>query len=109
VLNLTRAATDPRSGQPVTAFLGGTPGSVPDHYALADPARLVPASCPVWAVHASDDAVVSPEQSTSYVALARAAGGRAQRVRVPGDHFAVIDPTSSAFPTVRRLVTAAAT
>jgi hypothetical protein len=53
--------------------------------------------------------VVSPEQSTSYVALARAAGGRAQRVRVPGDHFAVIDPTSSAFPTIRRLVTAAAT
>ena len=60
VLDLTRAAADPLSLSPVIAFMGGTPAEVPDDYAVADPALLVPASCPVWAVHAADDQVVSP-------------------------------------------------
>lgn len=105
VLELTRAADDPRSSDPVVAFVGGTPAEVPGAYAIADPARLVPASCPVWAVHAADDTVVSPDQSTGYVRLARAAGGRAEGLSVPGDHFTLIDPASKAFPTIERIVT----
>ena len=108
VLDLTRAASDPGSRLPVIAFMGGTPEEVPDDYAVADPALLVPASCPVWAVHAADDQVVNPEQSTRYVARDRAAGGTAEAVRVPGDHFTLIDPTSAAFPTIQRLVAEAA-
>jgi acetyl esterase/lipase len=108
VLDLTRAAADPRSLSPVIAFLGGTPAEVPEHYAAADPTLLVPASCPVWAVHAAEDQVVSAEQSTRYVAADRAAGGRAKAVTVPGDHFTLIDPTSQAFPTIRKLVGEAA-
>ena len=88
--------------------MGGTPAEEPDAYAVADPALLVPAACPVWAVQAADDQVVSAEQSTRYVAAARAAGGAAKAVTVPGDHFALIDPGAEAFPTIRKLVAEAA-
>jgi acetyl esterase/lipase len=104
VLELTEAASDPPSSEPVIAFMGGTPTQAPARYPLADPSRLVPASCPVWAVHAEDDVVVSASQSSGYVQRARAAGGRAELVSVPGDHFTLIDPSSQAFPTVKRLV-----
>jgi acetyl esterase/lipase len=99
VLNLTLAASRPESAAPVTGFVGGSPDQVPEKYAVADPTLLVPASCPVWAVQARDDQVVPDEQSSTY--LARAA---VHRVVVPGDHFALIDPGSAAFPTIRNLV-----
>lgn len=104
VLDLTRAGSVPGSAVPVTAFMGGSPTRAPEDYALADPARLVPATCPVWAVHAERDDTVPAEQSTSYVALAEAAGATVQRVVVPGDHLAVIHPDASCFPTIRDLV-----
>lgn len=108
VLDLTLAAGAEGSGQPVTAFAGGSPSEEPEHYSLSDPALLVPAACPVWAVHARDDQVVPAEQATSYVARARAAGGEADLVTVPGDHFSLIDPGASSFPTIRRLLDEAA-
>jgi acetyl esterase/lipase len=109
VLDLTRAASSARSGGPVTAFLGGTPGEAPERYAMADPALLVPAPCPVWATYAEDDTVVPPEQSLRYVELARAAGGEAEVVRVPGDHFTLIDPGAESFATIKGLLTEAVT
>ncbi|MGZ8744489.1 MAG: alpha/beta hydrolase family protein [Nocardioides sp.] len=104
VLDLMRAGGASRSAEPVSAFMGGSPTEAPEDYALADPARLVPAGCPVWAVHAEADGTVPPEQSTSYVALAEAAGATVRRVVVPGDHLAVIDPDAPCFPTIRDLV-----
>lgn len=113
VLDLTRAATRPGSADPVAAFVGGTPDEVPENYAAADPALLVPPSCPVWAVQATEDEVVPAEQATRYVDRATRAtravrdGGEVTHVPVPGDHVAVIDPGSSAFATIRRIVTMA--
>lgn len=107
LLDLSTAASDPRSSGPVTEFLGGTPTEVPERYAEADPALLVPASCRVWATYAEDDAVVSPEQSTLYVEAATAAGGEVEAVRVPGDHFTLIDPQAESFTTIRGLLTKA--
>jgi len=107
VLDLLRAGSVPGSIVPVTEFMGGSPTESPEDYALADPSRLVPAGCPVWAVHADRDETVPAEQSTSYVALAEAAGAKVKRVVVPGDHLAVIDPDASCFPTIRDLVIAA--
>jgi acetyl esterase/lipase len=104
VLDLTRAAYAPGSSQPVTAFDGGTPAQEPSHYALSDPTLLVPAACPVWAVHAEADLVVPAEQATSYVDHATAAGGRARVVTVPGDHFTLIDPRAPSWPTIRKLI-----
>ncbi len=108
VLDLTGGGLDPRSAEPIAAFMGGRPTEVPDRYALADPSLLVPAVCPVWALHAEDDAVVAPEQSTVYVAEARQAGATAERLVVPGDHFTVNDPGSASAPILEELLERAA-
>jgi acetyl esterase/lipase len=107
ILDLVLAGTVAGSRSPVAAFMGGAPSAVPERYALADPAQLVPAPCPVWAVSAEDDLVVPPEQSERYVARATAAGGRAERVVVPGDHYSVIRPGSETFDTVEQLIESA--
>jgi dipeptidyl aminopeptidase/acylaminoacyl peptidase len=91
----------------VDEFAGGGPRQQPEHYAESDPTLLVPATCPVWAVHAADDQVVPVAQALSYVTHARAAGARAETVTVPGDHFSLIDPQAPSFPTIRQLVTRA--
>ncbi len=103
VLDLTAADTAPGSGDPVQAFVGGTPEALPDAYADADPALLPPA-CPVWAVHAVADQVVPLSQSESYVAAVTAAGARAELVEVDGDHFTVVDPRAASWQTVERLL-----
>ncbi len=84
--------------------MGGSPEDVPERYDLADPSLLVPASCPVHAAQARADGVVPAEQARRYVAAARAAGGDASYVDLPGDHLSIIDPHDDAFPTVRGLV-----
>ena len=102
VLDLTYAARTGLGGDSVQAFLGGTPAQVPQHYAEADPIRLLPTAVPVTAVYAAGDATVPPDQSLRY---ARAAGRRA--IGVPGDHFSLIDPGSQAWTRIRALVAAA--
>ena len=108
VLDLTAASAGAAGavevGDAVVGFVGGTPDEVPDRYAAADPVRLAPASCPVWAVHADDDDLVPARQSLAYVEAARAAGGTAERVVVRGDHVSVASPEAPSFPTVRGLV-----
>ena len=108
LLDLTAAALSPESAGPVQSLMGGPPAQHPGRYALADPALLVPASCPVTAAQAEDEQVIPTDQASRYVAAARAAGGQASYVALPGDHLALIDPQASAFPTLRRLVAEAA-
>ena len=84
--------------------MGGTPAEVPGRYAQADPALLVPATCPVVACQAVDDQVVPPDQARRYVAAATAAGGKARFQSLPGDHFAIIDPDVAGVPDLRDLV-----
>lgn len=103
VLDLTAAATASGSSDPVQEFVGGTPASVPEAYAVADPA-LLPPVCPVWAVHAVADQVVPLEQSGRYVAAVTAAGARAELVEVPGDHFSIVSSDAESWPTVERLL-----
>ena len=104
VLDLTRAASTPGSDSPVTRLMGGTPAALGSRYALADPALLVPATCPVAAVHALDDQVVPRAQASSYVQKSLAAGGRAELVTVPGDHSTLIDPGSLSFDRIAQLI-----
>ncbi len=104
VLDLMRAGAAAGSTVPVSAFMGAPRPRYPSDYALADPARLVPASCPVWAVHADRDGTVPPEQSRRTSPSPAQPAATVKRVVVPGDHFAVIDPTASCFPAIRDLV-----
>ena len=92
VLDLTRAAGAPGSADPVTAFTGGGPTEQPERYAASDPALLVPATCPVWAVHAEDDQVVPPEQATAYVAARAPPAAPAERCPCRATTSRIIDP-----------------
>lgn len=95
VLDLAAAL---RSGDEAVADLvGGTPGSAPERYRIASPIERVPIRVPVVCVHGSRDDVVPIAQSESYVQRARAAGDRAELVRVEGaGHQDLIDVRTAA-------------
>ena len=81
----------------VEEFLGGGPTEVPDAYAVADPARLVP-GVPVELLHGADDDVIPPALSEEYAARAAAAGADCRLDLVPGvGHTSWGDPSSPAF------------
>jgi pimeloyl-ACP methyl ester carboxylesterase len=81
--------------------LGGGPEAVPDRYAGASPADLVPLGTPQVLVHGSDDSVVPVEISRAYRATAAAAGDEVELMEVAGvGHFGVINPDSPAWASV---------
>jgi acetyl esterase/lipase len=94
VLDLRSAYDQGLGAGAVEAFLGHAPGPAD---APADPQQQLPLDVPVWCVHGEDDTTVPIGQSEGYVEAATAAGARAELVRVSGDHFVVIDPTSDAW------------
>ena len=104
VLDLTEASHLGLGAGNVDLLMGGTPAQVPENYAQGDPIQLVPAGCAVDCVVGADDKIVPREQSTAYVAAAAAAGAPASLHEVPGDHSAMIDPTSEAWDTVGALI-----
>ena len=101
VLDLRRAWELGLSDQAVRNFLGCGPEDEPNRFALADPMCRLPLPVPVYAFHSRQDEAVPFELSEHYVAAARAAGGRAELVPVPGSHMDLIDPASPAFESVR--------
>ncbi|HET9895300.1 MAG TPA: alpha/beta fold hydrolase [Streptosporangiaceae bacterium] len=86
------------------ALMGGGPAQVPERYAAADPARLLPAGGGgrVVLVHGDADDRVPCSMSVDYAARARAAGDMRTECSVlrGAGHFAVIDPLSEAWPEV---------
>ncbi|NHA69618.1 alpha/beta hydrolase family protein [Phycicoccus flavus] len=104
VLDLRAAADADLGGGAVRGFLGGGPDEVPGAYALADPAAQVPLEVPVWCVHGEIDDTVPVAQSRSYVDAARAAGGTAELVLVPGGHLRQIDTGSQAWARTRGIL-----
>ena len=100
VLDLATAQAQGVGGTAVSDLLGGTPASMPERYAVADPIAQVPLRVPVLCVHSRADQAVPFAQSTAYVAAAREAGAIARLTEVQGDHFALIDPRSPAWMTV---------
>lgn len=79
----------------VSELLGGGPDDVPDRYAAADPSVLGAASTRVVLVHGDQDEVVPVGMSRQY----HVAFG-ADLIEVPGGHFDLIDPRSTAWPLV---------
>jgi acetyl esterase/lipase len=93
------------AGIPVHDFLGGLPIDVPDRYALASPAELLPTGVPVICVHGDDDMVVPLVISERYVKRAWDAGDPAMLVVLKGvEHFAPFDPNTEAGAAVRKAV-----
>jgi acetyl esterase/lipase len=109
VLDLVRTSElrigDDGGGIPVVDFLAGSHDEIPDRYALACPASLLPAGVPVVAVHGTADVNVPLELSERYVERARAAGDPATLIALPDvDHFEPFDPGTPAGGVVRRAI-----
>jgi fermentation-respiration switch protein FrsA (DUF1100 family) len=104
VLDLRRAWELGLSDQAVENFLGWGPDDEPQRFRWADPLQQVPLAVPVYAFHSEADDAVPVALSENYVAAAQAAGGRAELIRVPGDHFDIIDPASAAFERIRTVL-----
>jgi acetyl esterase/lipase len=89
----------------VSELLGGGPDDVPERYHLASPAALLPLGVPQILIHGTADDRVPVEISRDYAARACAVGDQLTLVELSGvDHFALIDPHSSAWQTTRELV-----
>ena len=104
LLNLASAEKLNLSNGAVCNLLGGSSGRYPKRHKFSDPMSAIPLRVPVYAVHGSDDEDVPPSQSESYARAARAAGGPVQLLKVPGDHFSLIDPKAPAYRKCRDLV-----
>ena len=100
VLALYSCAAHALGGDAARMLMGGMPDELPDQYRIADPLAAVPIPAPVMCVHAPADDVVPLGQSVEYVTAATAAGGTATLHEVAGDHFTLIDPTSTAWALV---------
>lgn len=101
VADLRRAWELGLSKTVVQTFLGGTPDEVPERYAMASPAALLPLGVPQVLVHGTDDASVPFEIAERYYTAAVARGDEIQLVTLPGaGHFEVVDPDSREWPAV---------
>lgn len=82
-------------------FLGGSPTEMPERYAAASPASLLPLGVPQALVHGTDDARVPLRVSQDYTLAALAAGDQVDLIELEGvDHITLIDPKSSAWTRV---------
>jgi acetyl esterase/lipase len=88
VVDLVRGAEDDLGSGACVAFLGGGAGEVPDRYAVASPASLLPLGLPVLLIHGSRDVDVPPSQSRAASAFVEFDGA---------DHFDVIEPEHEAW------------
>ncbi|SDY89007.1 Acetyl esterase/lipase [Micromonospora pattaloongensis] len=101
VLDLAAASAQRLGDAATDELLGGDPAAVPDRYAAADPAALLPVGVPVTLVHGRDDLQVPWEISERYAEAARRAGDDVSVRLLDGiEHFGVIDPLSPAWPSV---------
>ncbi|MEO6318486.1 MAG: alpha/beta fold hydrolase [Acidimicrobiales bacterium] len=97
VLDLVAGADQRLGGGAVQSLLGGDPAAVPDRYSAGSPSALVPIGVPVELFHGSADRHVPIDQSRRYAGAALTAGDPVTFTEVPGDHFAIIDPTTEAW------------
>jgi acetyl esterase/lipase len=104
VLNLGDAERLNLSNGAVSNLMGGSSDKYPKRHKYADPMSALPLRIPVYAVHGTDDDTVPLSQSEAYVGAAKAAGAPVQLLKVPGGHFALIDPKAAAYRKCRELV-----
>ncbi len=102
VADLREAARLELSAGVVRELLGGTPDTVPERYATASPAELLPLGVPQLLVHGGRDRTVPASISRDYAERAIAAGDDIELVVDPrSGHFEHLDPSSNLWRAVR--------
>ncbi|HEX9133580.1 MAG TPA: alpha/beta hydrolase [Ktedonobacteraceae bacterium] len=82
----------------VVELLGGSITDVPERYAAASPAAMLPLGVPQVLIHGTLDENVPLQLSQSYAKAARAVNDPVTYIELEGiDHFDVIDPHSNAW------------
>ena len=107
VVDLQRAYQLHLSNDAVVEFLRGTPSEVPDHYREADPMQLSIPHARQWLLHGSVDDTVPVDFSRNYVTekQKRPVKEDVHLLEIPrAGHFELIDPRSSAWKDVERVV-----
>jgi acetyl esterase/lipase len=83
-------------------LVGGTLDAVPEHYAQASPAALLPLAVRQVLVAGSDDRLIATRAIAAYESAARKAGDPVELAEVRGaNHLDLIAPEPPAWPTVR--------
>jgi acetyl esterase/lipase len=90
----------------VSAALGGRADDVPALYAASSPVHRLPIGAPVAVVVGRGDNLDLLDVSRAYVAAARACGDDVEFVEDEGNHFSVIDPSTSVWERTVELVQA---
>lgn len=107
VVDLRHAWTLGLSDNATSLLMGGSPTEHPDRYAAGSPYDLLPLGIRQFLLHGTDDSSVPLELSERYVRRADAKGDSATLLTLPDvGHFELVDPGSSAWPTVLSIVTA---
>ena len=88
----------------IEKLMGGAPDAVKDRYAQASPVELLPLGVHQVLIVGADDGVMPGTAREKYEAAAKRAGDTVEVVVVPGGHFEVIAPTSTAWPIVRNRI-----
>lgn len=89
----------------IEQLLGGSPQEVPERYAHASPAELLPLGTRQVLIVGAHDRVMPARARDAYVAAAIAAGDMAESIVVPeAGHFEVIAPTAPAWSIVREKI-----
>jgi acetyl esterase/lipase len=102
VVDLVEAARLRLSRGVTEELLAGSPARSPERYELASPAARLPLGVPQLLVHGGRDEIVPARMSRDYVRAAEAAGDPVElAVHSELGHFEHLDPTSSAWESVR--------
>lgn len=102
VLDLADASRRRLVSGAVDDFMGGSAADLPEQYAVASPAALLPIDVPIVCVHGDSDPTAPIDQSERFVAAATAAGSDARLISLPGaGHFEVINPDHPAWHVCR--------
>lgn len=107
VVDLRRAWSLGLSDNATGRLIGGSPAEYPERYAAASPYDLLPLGVRQFLLHGTADTTAPLELSERYEQRAVAHGDSATLLTMPDvNHFELIDPDSTAWPTVLSIVTA---
>jgi acetyl esterase/lipase len=91
----------------ITSLMGGTPATVPDHYAQASAIRMLPLGVPQVIVVGSHEEFVPLPLVRAYESEARRAGDSVRVILIDGaGHFEIATPRAFTWPRVRAAVRA---